>query len=106
MQIFYRLFAFVCEECEDGATEFGSLLASNSCVDRIFAEAAEGVVFEVGRGWYVLQVLKAADNTSTCLALWGSTGENMARLIFMILEGNVGFEEWIYGWAPSSFEKF
>jgi len=50
MRIFYRLFAFACEECEDGATEFGSLLASNSCVDRIFAEAAEGVVLEVGRG--------------------------------------------------------
>ena len=48
MRVFYCLFAFVCEECEDGAIEFGSLLAGNSCVDCIFAKAAEGVVLEVG----------------------------------------------------------
>ena len=38
----------MCDECEDGAIEFGSLLAGNSCVDCIFAKAAEGVVLEVG----------------------------------------------------------
>jgi hypothetical protein len=50
MRIFYRLFAFACKECEDGATEFGSLLASNSCVDCIFIEAVEGMMLEVGHG--------------------------------------------------------
>jgi hypothetical protein len=93
MRIFYRLFAFACEECEDGATKFGSLLASNSCVYCIFAEAAEGMVLEVGRGRFILRVLKAADNTVACLALRGGTGKYMARSIFMIPEGNVGFEE-------------
>ena len=83
----------MCEECEDGAIEFGSLLAGNSCVDCIFAKAAEGVVLEVGDGCFVLQLLKGMDNTSVCLALWGSTGKNMARLIFMKPEGNIRFEE-------------
>jgi len=74
MRVFYQLFAFACEECEDGAIEFGSLLAGNSCVDCIFTEAAEGVVFEVSCRRFVLRVLKAADNTSAHLALQGSTG--------------------------------
>jgi hypothetical protein len=53
MRIFHRLFAFACEESEDGATELG-LLASNSCIDRIFTKAAEGVVLEIGCGCFVL----------------------------------------------------
>jgi hypothetical protein len=54
MRIFHWLFAFPCEECKDGAIGLGGLLASNSGIDRIFAEAAEGVVLEVGRGCFVL----------------------------------------------------
>jgi hypothetical protein len=53
MRIFHRLFAFACEECEDGAAEFGGSLASNGCIDRIFTEAAEGVVLEIGRGCFI-----------------------------------------------------
>jgi len=52
-RIFHWLFAFACEECEDGAAELGGLLASNSCVDCIFTEAAEGVVLEIGRGCFI-----------------------------------------------------
>ena len=46
-QIFYWLLAFTCKECKDGATEFGGLLDSNSCVDHIFAKAVEGMMLEV-----------------------------------------------------------
>jgi hypothetical protein len=53
VRIFHWLFAFACEECEDRAGELGSLLACDTCIDCIFAEAAEGVVLEVGRGGFV-----------------------------------------------------
>jgi hypothetical protein len=93
MRIFHWLFAFACEEREDGAAKLWGLLASNSCVDRIFAEAAEGVVLEIGRGCFVLRVLKATDNACSCLALRSGTGEDMAWATFIILKGNIGFEE-------------
>ena len=50
VRIFNWLFAFAREECEDGVAEFRSSLASNSRVDRIFTEAAKGMVFEIGHG--------------------------------------------------------
>ena len=50
MRTFHRSFAFACKKCEDGAAELGGLLASNSCVDRVFTKAAEGVMLEIGRG--------------------------------------------------------
>jgi hypothetical protein len=53
MRIFHGLFALVCEECEDGAAELGGSLASNSCVDRIFTKAAEGVLLEICRGCFI-----------------------------------------------------
>jgi hypothetical protein len=93
MRIFYQLFAFASKECEDGAVKLGGLLAGDSCVDRIFAEAAEGMVLEVGRGCFVLRVLKATDNACARLALRSSTGKGMAWSTFVILKGNVGFEE-------------
>ena len=48
VQIFYWLFAFACEECEDRVAEFRGSLASNSRIDHIFTEAAKGMVFEIG----------------------------------------------------------
>ena len=49
-QIFHQSFAFACEKCEDGAAELGGLLASNSCIDHVFTEAAESVMLEIGCG--------------------------------------------------------
>jgi hypothetical protein len=54
MQIFYQLFAFVSKECEDGAVKLGGLLASDSCIDCIFAKAVEGMVLEVSHGCFAL----------------------------------------------------
>ena len=81
------------EESKDGAIEVGGLLASNSCIHGIYTKAAESMVLEVGRGCFVLQVLKAMDNASAHLALWSSTGKEMAWLTFIKLEGDIGFEE-------------
>ena len=53
MRIFHRLLAFACEEGEDRAAELGGSLTSNSCIDRIFTEAVEGVVLEICCGCFI-----------------------------------------------------
>jgi len=93
VQIFYWLFSFTGEESKYGTVEVRGLLASNSCIHSICAKAAESMVLEVGRGCFVLQVLKATDNASTHLALWSSTGKETAWSTFVKLEGDIGFEE-------------
>jgi hypothetical protein len=52
MRISHQLFALACEESKDGAVALSGfkLLAVNSCVDCIFAKAAESVLLEVGSG--------------------------------------------------------
>jgi hypothetical protein len=93
MRIFEEFFALACKKSKDGAIAIGILLASNSRIDRILAEAAERVVLEVGRRRSVFRVLKATDDPCASFALRSSTGKDVTRSAFKILIGNVGFEE-------------
>ena len=93
VQISHWLFAFAHKECKDQTAELGSLFACDSCIDCIFAEAAEGVVLEVSSGGFVFGVLKAVDNACTRLALQSSALKGMAWSAFMILKGNIRFEK-------------
>jgi hypothetical protein len=93
MCILDRWFAVAGEEGEDGAVAREVLLASNSGIDCIFAEAADSVMLEVSRRRFVLRVLEATNTTNTQLAPRRGTGEKMAQSSFMVLNSNVGLEE-------------
>jgi hypothetical protein len=94
-----------CKEGKDGAAAISSFLPSNSCIDGIFAKAPQGVVFEIGCGGSVFRVLKTTNNSCACLAIWSSTGKDMAWAVFMILKDNIGFEKRVDRRAPSPFER-
>jgi len=85
MRILSRLFAFACKQGEDGFFTLGSLLASDSGVDFVFPEAANGMMFQISRGRFVLGVLKASNTTCFDLALGSSTFKEMAGTTIVIL---------------------
>jgi hypothetical protein len=67
--------------------------ASDSIVDSILSKTTEGVMLEVRGRTFVLRILEAMNDTGAYFTLGGSAGENMAGPTFMILEGDVRFEE-------------
>jgi hypothetical protein len=79
------LFAFACKQGEDGFVAPGSLLASDSGVDFVFPETADGMMFQVSHGRIIFRVLKASNTACFDLALGCSACKEVTGPTIVIL---------------------
>lgn len=87
------LFTFASKQGENRTIACGRLLASDSGIDCVFTEAADGVMLEVGSRRFVLRILEATHATRTYFAFGGSASEKVAGSILVDLEGDIRFEK-------------
>ena len=103
MRISFRLLTLIGESSEDVTTVADTSLPFYSRVDGILPKAVDHMELEVSSRGLVTFVLITLNTLSPSLALLGRTGEEVAYMAIVNLDGHFGFEERIYVWETSRF---
>lgn len=96
------LLSFACKGVEDRLVLVLGI-AIGSGLDGIFAEAAPGMLHEIGGGVLVALVEVAPNAAERRLAMASSAGEKVERAVVEPFDSDIVFEERVNRGAPSSF---